>query len=193
MTCIVWVVANWKVFIGWDTLWVEANNLSIAIRKDTKVFKNWDFVIWFSGSYRIWQILRYCIDLTLDATERETIWKDFMIYMCCVFINKIRNALEENFYKTAKDKPEVSDLIILVWYKDKLICIYPDFQVEECVFPFSSVWCWAELAKWILYEKLSEWKLKWKDSNISFQIMQTIEHVSKMNAWVGWESTVLTT
>ena len=192
MTCIVWVVANRKVFIWWDTQGTD-NDYSKDIRKDVKVFKNGDFVIWFSGSYRVGQILRYCLDFTMEPTESGKIEKDFMWYMCCDFVTHIRDSLEKNFYSDTKKDKKVWEMSILIWYKDKLVQICEDFQVSECVNPFDSVWCWKEFAKWILFEKMMNWKLTWWDDSIWLQVKQTIEYVSKLSAWVWWNITLLTT
>ena len=192
MTCIVWIVANGKVFIWWDAQGT-GDDYTKDMRKDVKVFKNGDFVVWFSGSYRVGQILRYCSDFTLKPTEKEKIGRDFMWYMCNDFITHIRDSLEKNFYSDTKKDKKVWEMSILVWYKDKLVQICEDFQVWECINPFDSVWCWAVFAKWILLEKMCEWRLKWNDSYMEFQLRQAIERVSRLSAWVWWDITVLTT
>ena len=192
MTCIVWVVANWKVFIGWDTQGTD-DEYSKDIRMDEKVFRNGEFIIWFSGSYRVGQILRYCLDFTLDPTEKEKIEKDFMSYMCCDFVTHVRDSLEKNLYSDAKKDKKVWEMSILIWYKNKLVQICEDFQVWECKNPFDSVWCWVAFAKWILYEKMMNSKLKWWDDFIKKQIQQTIEYVSTLSAWVWGDITILTT
>lgn len=192
MTCIVWIIANNKVYIWWDTLWAD-RDFNKTIRKDVKVFKNWEFIIWFSGSYRTGQILRYNLDLTLDENERKKIDKDFMSYMCNDFISAVRWLLKKHLYDDVSNKSHVSEVLFLVWYKDRLAAVFGDFQIAEPTFLFESVGCWEPYAKWILYEKMKTWKLKWKDSEIEKQIKETIKWVMEFSAWVWGDVTVLHT
>ena len=57
MTCIVGLVHEGTVFIGGDSAGVAG--LSLVVRADEKVFRNGDFLMDFTTSFRMGQLLRY--------------------------------------------------------------------------------------------------------------------------------------
>ena len=57
MTCIVGVVDNGKVYMGGDSAGV--GGLCIETRKQPKVFRNGDFLIGYTDSFRMGQLLQY--------------------------------------------------------------------------------------------------------------------------------------
>lgn len=57
MTCIIGLIKNKKVYIGGDSAGVDG--LNITIRKDSKVFKINKFIIGYTSSFRMGQLLRF--------------------------------------------------------------------------------------------------------------------------------------
>ena len=57
MTCIVGVAKSGKVYIGADSL--GSNGLTKEIRKECKVFKNGDFLIGGTTSFRMLDLLKW--------------------------------------------------------------------------------------------------------------------------------------
>ncbi|WP_245320978.1 hypothetical protein [Bradyrhizobium sp. NAS96.2] len=53
MTCIVGLVDKGQVFIGGDSAGVNAERLALVVRNDRKVFRNGDFVMGFTSSFRM--------------------------------------------------------------------------------------------------------------------------------------------
>ena len=59
MTCIVGLVHEGVVYIGGDSAGVA--RLSLTVRADEKVFRNSDFLMGFTTSFRMGQLLRYSL------------------------------------------------------------------------------------------------------------------------------------
>lgn len=57
MTCIVGVTHKGRVYMGGDSAGVSG--LDLTVRKDQKVFRNGEFAIGFTSSFRMGQILQY--------------------------------------------------------------------------------------------------------------------------------------
>ena len=60
MTCIVGLVHEGVVYIGGDSAGVAG--LSLVVRADEKVLRNGDFLMGFTTSFRMGQLLRYKLD-----------------------------------------------------------------------------------------------------------------------------------
>lgn len=68
MTCLVGLIDNDRVFIGGDSAAVAGD--AVEVRANRKVFRNGDFVMGFTGSFRVGQLLQYA---DLPAVEGEPI------------------------------------------------------------------------------------------------------------------------
>lgn len=138
MTCIVGYVENDKVYIGGDS--AAVSNINITIRKDPKVFMNSEYLIGFTSSFRMGQLLMYC-DLPRIRPDESDIYK----FMCTEFINKVRSVFRKNGYSTVESSVEYGG-VFLVGYKGRLFKIYSDFQVAESYEPFASCGCGEDYA-----------------------------------------------
>ena len=148
MTAIVAIVENDTVYMGGDSAGVAG--LSITVRKDPKVFKNGPFIMGFTSSFRMGNLLRYSFkppkhpdNMSLDR------------YMNTVFIDAVRECLRDGGYTKVNDNNEKGGTF-LVGYKGKLFNIDGDFQVGIHVRNYDSVGCGGELCLGSLYttEKL---------------------------------------
>lgn len=108
-------------------------------REDKKIFKptkNSNFLLGFTSSYRMGQILMYS---DIFPTEKEVEYKDIVIdhkWMVTEFIPSVKKIFKDNNY--GKDDKGGN---FLVAYKDKLFEIEPDFQVGESKIEYASVGC----------------------------------------------------
>jgi ATP-dependent protease HslVU (ClpYQ) peptidase subunit len=59
LTCIAGVVHNGKVTIGGDSAGVCPKTGALQLRKDSKVFKNGEYLIGVAGSWRVMQVIRF--------------------------------------------------------------------------------------------------------------------------------------
>jgi ATP-dependent protease HslVU (ClpYQ) peptidase subunit len=145
MTCIVGYVdkKSKKVIIGGDS--ASSADADIIIRKDAKVFKNGDFVIGCTTSFRMIQLLRF----SFKPPEIKS--KDVYEYMCTDFINAVRNCFRDGGYLQKYTDGDEKGGTFLVAYKNRLFKIENDFQVGESAYVFDSIGCGTFYALGALY------------------------------------------
>jgi ATP-dependent protease HslVU (ClpYQ) peptidase subunit len=132
MTCIVGVAKDGKVYLGGDSAGVSG--LDITIRKDKKVFTNGEFVMGFTSSFRMGQILQY------EFKPPEVTKDDMMEFMVCDFVPAIRQCFKEHGYSKIESNREVGGTF-LVGVRGRLFAIQGDFQVAESVYGYQAVGC----------------------------------------------------
>ena len=140
MTCIVGYLdkKTKKVTIGADSAGVAG--LEITIRKDPKVFKNGDFIIGCTSSFRMIQLLRF------SFKPPEVKCKDIYEYMCVDFVNAVRACFNEGGYLQKEKEGDEKGGTFLVGYKDRLFKIDGDFQVGESLNGMASCGCGSDFA-----------------------------------------------
>lgn len=124
MTCIVGFIDNNEdVYIGADS--AGAAGLEIHERKDVKVFRVQNFLIGYTSSFRMGQLLRF----KLIVASQKYNQSDYE-YMCTTFIDAVRKLLKDNGYATVDNNKERIGTF-LVAYNKHLYCIEGDLQVGE--------------------------------------------------------------
>jgi ATP-dependent protease HslVU (ClpYQ) peptidase subunit len=136
MTCIVALVDNGIVHIGADSAGVSG--LHRRVRKDEKVFINGPFIMGFTTSFRMGQLLRYKFE-----PPKQTVNQDDMQYMVTDFIDSVRRCFANNGFG---DKDATVGGTFLVGYNGKIYQIDSDHQVGIPNESYSSVGCGYELA-----------------------------------------------
>jgi ATP-dependent protease HslVU (ClpYQ) peptidase subunit len=136
MTCIVGLVHDGDVYIGGDSAGVAG--LSLSIRADEKVFGNGPFIMGFTTSFRMGQLLRYKF-----APPAQTVHQDDMEYMVTSFVDACRQCFSGNGFG---DKEATVGGNFLVGYKGKLYNIEGDYQVGVPRATFDAVGCGTDLA-----------------------------------------------
>jgi ATP-dependent protease HslVU (ClpYQ) peptidase subunit len=139
MTCIVGLVDNGNVYIGGDSAGVSG--LSISIRADEKVFTNGPFIMGFTTSFRMGQLLRYKFD-----PPGQTVSQSDMEYLVTDFIDAARKCFKDNGFGSDKEGGT-----FLVGYKGKLYTINSDFQVGIPADTFDAVGSGSDLALGAMY------------------------------------------
>jgi ATP-dependent protease HslVU (ClpYQ) peptidase subunit len=143
MTCIVSVIDDGDVYMGGDS--AGAAGWSIMTRADAKVFRNGEFLMGFTDSFRMGQILRYAFappHLCPDA--------DLHRYMVVDFVNAVRESLKQGGW-ARKDSEQEAGGTFLVGVRGRLFCVCSDYQVGENAHGFDAVGCGHDLAKGVLY------------------------------------------
>jgi ATP-dependent protease HslVU (ClpYQ) peptidase subunit len=140
MTCIIGIVDKKlkNVVMGADSAGSAGNSLSI--RKDVKIFKNGDFIIGCTSSYRMIQLLRF------SFSPPEMKRKDIYEYMCTDFINGVRMCFKNGGFLQKYQEGDEQGGTFLVAYKDRLFKIENDFQVGETFNGMNAVGCGEEYA-----------------------------------------------
>jgi ATP-dependent protease HslVU (ClpYQ) peptidase subunit len=141
MTCIVGLVHDVDVYIGGDSAGVAG--LSITIRADEKVFGNGPFIMGFTTSFRMGQLLRYKL-----APPAQTVHQGDMEYMVTSFIDSCRQCFAGNGFG---DKDASVGGNFLVGYKGKLYNIEGDYQVGIPKLNYDAVGCGSDLALGALF------------------------------------------
>ena len=140
MTCIVAMIdpKTNTVVVGGDTLSVDAHNLSCGPRSDEKVFRNGPYVIGYTTSFRMGQLLRYN-DLPVPDT-----W-DVNRFMVTTFIDAVRGIGEAKGFMSKNDGHDQFGTFI-VGFEDKLYIVYDDLQVAVNADGLAACGCGQDLA-----------------------------------------------
>jgi ATP-dependent protease HslVU (ClpYQ) peptidase subunit len=142
MTCIVGLKHDGQVYIGGDSL--GSNGYSKIVRTDEKVFRNGPFVMGFTTSFRMGQLLHHAFvppSLPDENLDR---------YMTVDFINGIRQCLKDGGWAQTNDSQEVGGTF-LVGVRDQLYTIESDYQVGKAAISYDACGSGEDFAKGSLF------------------------------------------
>lgn len=142
MTCIVGYIEKSVVHIGGDSAGTD-DSLSLTIRKDPKVFKQGPFIMGFTTSFRMGQLLMSSRFISPKQKANQTDY-DFMV---TDFVDAVRNCFKDGGYLQKEDSGEEKGGMFLVGYKGVLYEMHEDFQVGIPHEIFSACGCGDDLAK----------------------------------------------
>lgn len=146
MTCIVGVVGrDGSVLIGGDSCAGDNHSYSIDTLKDPKVFRSGEFVIGYTTSFRMGDLLRYKFEPPKLYAETE-----ISAYMRTSFIDEVRKTLKDGGF-AQKEKDRESGGCFLVGIKGRLFRIDDDYQVGEPADGMGAVGCGAQAARGALF------------------------------------------
>lgn len=142
MTCIVGMLdkSTNTVIIGGDSASVNTDGFNLYLRKDTKIFKNSEFAIGCTSSFRMIQLLRYSFKPP-EIGERE-----IYEYMCTSFIDGVRDCFIKGGFMQHNSKGDEIGGSFLVAYKNRLFKVEDDFQVGETIYGFDACGCGQDIA-----------------------------------------------
>lgn len=121
MTCVVGLVSKGKVYIGADSL--GSDGFTQQVRKEPKVFKNGEFLIGCTSSFRMIDILKWKFN---PPTVKDDNLHKFMV---TEFVDAVRTLFVENGYSITSD--DWKSGCFLIGVKGRLFSIERDFQVYE--------------------------------------------------------------
>ena len=139
MTCIVGVVDDDKVIMGGDSAGVAG--LHVVTRTDPKVFKNKEYLIGFTSSFRMGQILMFADLPKCEVKKPDAVYK----FMVTKFVPAIRKIFKKEGYLKKTNEVE-SGGTFLVAVKGQLFSICGDFQVGAERYSYAAVGCGDEIA-----------------------------------------------
>lgn len=143
VTCIVGIAFDGVVYMGGDS--AATAGPSLSVRADRKVFLNGAFLIGFTSSFRMGQLLQYVFSPPVHHAE-----VDVFRYMVAEFIPSVRKCLSDGGY-SKQDNGRDSGGAFLVGYHGRLFQVESDFQVGEAICGFDAVGCGCDLALGSLY------------------------------------------
>jgi ATP-dependent protease HslVU (ClpYQ) peptidase subunit len=141
MTAVVGLVHDGRVHLGADSAGVSG--WSLTVRADEKVFATGEYVMGFTSSFRMGQLLRY--GFTPPAPEG-----DLPRFMVTTFIDAGRESLKTGGYATKSSEQEFGGTF-LVGIRGRLFEIHNDYQVGEPADQIAAVGCGFEVALGALY------------------------------------------
>jgi hypothetical protein len=124
MTCVAGMIQGGKVYIGADSC--GSNGHIYSVRKDPKVFTNGKYVIGYTSSFRMGQLLMFN---NLPKYSKKKDGDEFK-FMVCKFVPAIRAIFKEGGYSKISSNEE-SGGCFLVGFRGRLFQIESDFQVAE--------------------------------------------------------------
>ena len=143
MTCIVGLVHEAVVYIGGDSAGVAG--LSLVVRADEKVFRNGDFLMGFTTSFRMGQLLRYKLYPPRRHPDDRVVK-----YMVVDFIDAVRECLKAGGY-ASKEKETEQGGTFLVGYSGHLFTVDSDYQVGIPEDGFAAVGSGEDIARGALF------------------------------------------
>ncbi|MFA5385644.1 MAG: hypothetical protein WC364_13495 [Eubacteriales bacterium] len=153
MTCIAGLIDSGIVYMGADSAGVAGYDLSI--RADQKVFISGSFLMGFTTSFRMGQLLRYKLDPPKHPYTDNGQLMDEYKYMVTIFIDAVRQCLKDGGY-ALKDKEQEQGGTFLVGYRGRLFQVEDDYQVGELLDGFAAVGCGDQVALGSLYSTRGE-------------------------------------
>lgn len=141
MTAVVGLVHAGRVHLGADSAGVAG--WALTVRADEKVFTNGQYVMGFSGSFRMGQLLRYSLQPPAPTA-------DLPRFMATTFIDAVRETLKAGGYASKTSEQEHGGNF-LVGIHGHLFEIGNDYQVGEPAGQVAAVGCGFEIALGALY------------------------------------------
>lgn len=135
MTCIVAVAHEGRVVMGADSAGVDTGRYSLCVRADRKVFRNGEFVMGFTSSFRMGQLLAYSL-----SPPKPRVDTDVMAYMATDFINAVRDCLKAGGYATRHNEGERGG-VFLVGYRGRVFNVDCDYHIGESTHGFDACGC----------------------------------------------------
>ena len=143
MTCIIGLETPDGVIMGGDS--GSSNGYDHSATRLKKVFRRGSFLIGYTTSFRMGQILQYNLDVA-----RQTKKQDDLEYLATSFIDAVRDCLKAGGFKKVENEQE-SGGTFLVGYKGKVYQVNADFQVNSSRDGFSAVGCGEDFAKGAMF------------------------------------------
>ena len=138
MTCIAGLVHDETVYLAGDSAGTSGWNLTV--RADPKVFANGSYVMGFTTSFRMGQLLRY----SFTPPEPDYV-NDLHRFMCTAFTDSLRQCLKDGGW-AEKDKEREGGGTFLVGTHGRLFFVNDDYQVGEPADPYAAVGCGSSYA-----------------------------------------------
>jgi ATP-dependent protease HslVU (ClpYQ) peptidase subunit len=125
MTCIVGLEHKGAVWIGGDSAAVSGDD--IVSHSEPKVFFNGPFLIGFSTSFRIGDLLRYALKPPVPKKGQHV-----LAFLATTFVDKVRNLFREKGVLGTNGEDQTEDgATFLIGFRGSLYVVEEDFQVYQ--------------------------------------------------------------
>ena len=143
MTVIAGLVDSGQVLIGGDSAGVSGYQLTV--RRDSKTFTNGPYVLGFTSSFRMGQIIRYSFLPPAPPADG-----DLETFMCSGFVDALRQSLLDGGWARI-EQAQIQGGCFLVGVQGRLFRVDGDFQVGESLDGYDAIGCGDDLALGALY------------------------------------------
>jgi len=143
MICIVGMEHKGVVYLGGDS--AATSGWDTRIQAAPKVFKLGEFVMGYTTSFRMGQLLQY------EFTPPENDCDDDMAYMVTRFVPALRECMKKGGFTAVKESQETGG-VFLVGYRGKLYKVIDEFSVLRSQDGYEAVGCgdrYALVAVWV--------------------------------------------
>ena len=147
MTCVAGLIYNNKVYMACDSGASDEGGGTIYKRRDAKVFMVDDYIIGFSNSFRMGQILQH------DFTPPKPSKRNLERTMSIDFVDRVLESLARNNFVIDKDADNVCDLVIGVY--GRLFVMDTDFSIGEYYDKYFAIGSGSQFALGSLYSTKS--------------------------------------
>ncbi len=175
MTCIAALSHKGSIYMGGDSAGV--GGLALTVRSDEKVFQRGEFLMGFTTSFRMGQLLRYSLNVPEQGKDQDT-----YAFMVTDFIDAVRRCLKNGGYAETDNDVEKGGTF-LVGYRGRLFTICSDYQVGEASDGFDAVGCGEQIACGSLYTTQGKTPMA--------RIVTALEAAERMSAGVRGPFTLL--
>jgi ATP-dependent protease HslVU (ClpYQ) peptidase subunit len=138
MTCVIGLVQRKRIYIGADS--AAVGNRFIRTTNLPKVFRKGPFLIGYCGSFRMGQVLEYCLEV--PAQRKDEPVTSFLVNG---FIEGVRSALKAKGVAAVEQNKEKGGQF-LVGYKGRLYSVNSDFHVGDMLDEFDCIGSGAPVA-----------------------------------------------
>jgi ATP-dependent protease HslVU (ClpYQ) peptidase subunit len=148
-TAVIGLVHEGTVYLGADSAGMNTSDLSLTIRTDKKVFANGQFIMGFTGPFRIGQLLHYKLRVSEQKSDQ-----DLNEFMVITFIDAVRDCLKDGGFASKTNNSlygQESGGRFLVGYGGRLFKIDYDYQVGESADGYCAIGCGMHFCLGSLY------------------------------------------
>ena len=137
MTCIAGIVRSGVVYLAGDSAAVSGYQLKT--RRDEKVFVSGQYVVGYTTSFRMGQVLRY------SFTPPKPLGDDLHGFLCTEFVDRLRSTFKNaGCSGTSDGREDCGEFLVGIW--GRLFKVCSDYQVEESRDAYNACGCGADLA-----------------------------------------------
>jgi ATP-dependent protease HslVU (ClpYQ) peptidase subunit len=133
------VAADGEIHMGGDSAGISGYHL--CLMAEPKVFANGAFLIGFTSSFRMGDLLRYA-DLPIYREEEEKGHHRFMVQK---FIPAVRTIFKDSGYMSVQHQREEGG-VFLVGFSGHLFAIWEDLQVASSTYGMLAIGCGGQVA-----------------------------------------------
>lgn len=150
MTCIVGIEKDGKVYMGGDSASANRTEMTVDQSTEPKVFIRGDYIMGYTTSWRMGQILRHCGRIPKPPCKPESV-EELDEFMVKKFIAKVIKIFDKEGFVPEDDHVRSGAGHFLVGTHGRLYTVQPDWQCLHLSRKWAAVGCGEQFALGSLY------------------------------------------